>query len=98
MNFYAGDTFAKNIVFKNYELQPDDVIKVGMKKFIDDEDYTLPLITLTNLQTQFEYTPEQTKKVIADKYIMEIELDYANGKVATLQRFPVEVKEKIIRD
>lgn len=93
---HKGDTFSKNIVLRNYELQKDDILKVGIKKRIGDTDYVLPVKELHNLQTQFEYTPEETKDIIPDTYILEIELTYANGRIATLKQEQLKVEGVII--
>lgn len=93
---YKGDTFTKNIVLENYELQPTDTLLVGIKKRITDTEYLLPVLRLTNLKTQFEYTSEQTDSIQPDTYILEIKLLYANNKIATLKQEELQVKGVVI--
>lgn len=95
ITLYKGNTLSKNIILQNYELQPTDILEVGIKKRIGD-DYLLPIIKLTNLQTQFEYSAEQTKNIVPDTYILEIKLKYANDKVATLKQEELKVEGVII--
>ena len=97
MELFRGDTFGRNIVFKNYKLQNSDVIKVGIKKRLSDTEYVLPLKELTNGTTQFIFTPEETKNLIPDTYILEIELTY-DGEVSTLDQYVLVVKEDLIHD
>lgn len=96
ITLYKGNTFAKNIVLENYELKPIDVLKIGIKKRIGDEDYLLPVQELTNLTTTFEYSAEQTANLVPDVYILEIQLQYANGKVATLKQEKLKVEGVVI--
>lgn len=96
ITLYKGNTLSKNIVLQNYELQANDVLEVGIKKRIADDNYLLPVIKLTNLQTQFEYSAEQTKNIVPDTYILEIKLKYANDKVATLKQEELKVEGVVI--
>lgn len=96
MTLYKGNTFSKNIVLENYKLQPTDKLQIGIKKRIGDEDYLLPLIELTNSQTQFTYTAAQTSDLIPDEYILEIKLIYSDDKVATLKQEKLQVLGVII--
>lgn len=96
ITLYKGDTFSKNIVLENYEIQPTDKLQIGIKKRIGDDDYLLPLIELTNSQTQFTYTAKQTNELIPDEYILEIKLIYSDNKVATLKQEKLQVVGVII--
>ena len=98
MELYRGDTFGRNIIIKNYELQNDDIIKVGIKKRVSDDEYVLPLKILTNGETSFVYTAEETKNLIPDTYILEIELTYNTNEVGTLAQYSLTVKEDVIHD
>lgn len=96
ITLYKGNTFSKNIVLTNYELQPTDKLQIGIKKRIGDTEYLLPLIELTNSQTQFEYTAEQTINLIPDVYILEIKLVYSDNKVSTLKQEKLQVLGVVI--
>ncbi len=96
IKLYKGNTFAKNIVIENYELQKTDVLKVGIKKRIGDTDYLLPVQELSNFKTQFEYSAEETDKIIPDTYILEIKLIYADNKVVTLKQEQLLVEGVVI--
>lgn len=96
ITLYKGNTFSKNIVLTNYELQPTDKLQIGIKKRIGDTEYLLPLIELTNSQTQFEYTAEQTMNLIPDVYILEIKLIYSDNKVSTLKQEKLQVLGVVI--
>lgn len=96
ITLYKGNTFSKNIVLTNYELQPTDKLQIGIKKRIGDTEYLLPLIELTNSQTKFEYTAEQTMNLIPDVYILEIKLIYSDNKVSTLKQEKLQVLGVVI--
>lgn len=96
ITLYKGNTFSKNIILTNYELQPTDKLQVGIKKRIGDTEYLLPLIELTNSKTQFEYTAEQTMNLIPDVYILEIKLIYSDNKVSTLKQEKLQVLGVVI--
>lgn len=96
ITLYKGNTFSKNIVLTNYELQPTDKLQIGIKKRIGDTEYLLPLIELTNSKTQFEYTAEQTMNLIPDVYILEIKLIYSDNKVSTLKQEKLQVLGVVI--
>lgn len=93
---HKGDTFSKNIVLENYTLQPTDMLQVGVKKRIGDEEYLLPVKELTDLNTQFEYTADQTKNIVPDTYILEIKLIYADKRIATIKQEELLVKGVVI--
>lgn len=99
MELFRGDTFSKTIVFENYTLTEGDIVKVGLKGTLYDDEYTLfTEIPIERSCTEIVFAFDGTNNLEIGEYIFEIELTYNNGKVETVYQAPLTVRGDVIRD
>lgn len=80
----------------NYTFQVDDVVKLGIKKYIGDTEYIIQkerTITQQGTTTQLHLTPEETANIPICTAILEVSLKY-NGEAdyRTVYQENIELK------
>ena len=71
----------------------DYTATLSIKKHINDKDYVIRKECDNN---QFDFTHEETEKLVPGKYVMDIEYR-ADGMVATLGVWPGEILRDVTR-
>jgi len=89
---------------EDYVFQVGDIVRVGIKQTLDDEDYQLYKefnITETGTQLALQFTPEETDKLTAteEKGILEVELVYNGGaSIKTVYQEPIRLEGVVINE
>lgn len=89
---------------EDYVFQVGDIVRVGIKQTLDDEDYQLYKefnITETGTQLALQFTPEETDKLTAteEKGILEVELVYNDGaSIKTVYQEPIKLEGVVVNE
>lgn len=103
--YFRGDTFIFPFELQNenkelIKFEADDILKCGVKESIYNDDYVLYkeiVIEKEINEIQIEFNPEETQKIKATKYIVELEL--TRGKnVNTIYQGEIEVKGDVVNN
>ena len=105
MRIFRGDTFTFDFSanFNNgtpYIFQAGDVLKVGLKSKITNEEYLLyqEKVIEDDIQTvTFSFSHDETMDLpTKDSSILEVELTDTSGKVSTLYQNAIEIVGDVI--
>jgi hypothetical protein len=89
---------------ENYVFQSGDIVRVGIKQTLEDEEYQLYkefTVTEEGTQLAIQFTPEETDALTAteQKGILEVELVYNGGaSIKTVYQEPIRLEGVVINE
>lgn len=103
---YKGNSINENFTIKagnkNYTFQVGDVISVGIKRNIGDEEYIIKKyinVTQKGISVSINLTPAETSEIPICKAILEVALKFNNGNdFKTVYQEQIELKGVVIDD
>ena len=88
----------------DYEFQPGDIVRVGIKQTLDDDNYQLYkefTVTTPGTELALQFTPEETDQLTTteERGILEVELVYNGGaSIKTVYQEPIRLEGVVINE